>query len=160
MRSWRNKYLNCHENKICNCSITEYCILVPLLGLTIKNILIKFFFFNGGNDHFKKTFVCLWLHWVFVCAPTFCSCSSWSLLFVLLCGLLITVASVEHGLYTTGFSSSANRLSCFLACGVFLDQGSNLCPLHWQAKFLSTVPPWKSEMVFFLKKIIKQRCQS
>ena len=66
MRSWRNKYLNCHENKICNCSITEYCILVPLLGLTIKNILINFFFFTGGNDNFKKTFVCLWLHWVFV----------------------------------------------------------------------------------------------
>ena len=23
-------------------------------------------------------------------------------------------------------------LSCSTACGVFLDQGSNLCPLHWQ----------------------------
>ena len=24
-------------------------------------------------------------------------------------------------------------LSCPAACGIFLDQGWNLCPLHWQA---------------------------
>ena len=26
-----------------------------------------------------------------------------------------------------------HRLSCLLACGIFPDQGPNLCPLHWQA---------------------------
>ena len=26
----------------------------------------------------------------------------------------------------------AHGLSCFVACGIFSDQGSNLCPLHWQ----------------------------
>ena len=26
-------------------------------------------------------------------------------------------------------------LSCSEACGIFLDQGLNLCPLHWQADF-------------------------
>ena len=26
----------------------------------------------------------------------------------------------------------ACRLSCSVACGIFLDQGSNPCPLHWQ----------------------------
>ena len=30
-------------------------------------------------------------------------------------------------------SSLAHRLSCSMECGFFLDQGSNLCPLHWQA---------------------------
>ena len=37
--------------------------------------------------------------------------------------LLLAVASLvaEHG------------LSCSTACGIFPDQGSNLCPLHWQA---------------------------
>ena len=25
-----------------------------------------------------------------------------------------------------------HRFSCSAACGIFLDQGSNLCPLHWQ----------------------------
>ena len=28
---------------------------------------------------------------------------------------------------------AAHRLSCSLACGIFPDQGSNLCTLHWQA---------------------------
>ena len=38
-----------------------------------------------------------------------------------------------------GFYSSSAQLSCSLACGIFPDyedsqtQGSNLCPLHWQA---------------------------
>ena len=27
----------------------------------------------------------------------------------------------------------AYGLNCSEACGIFLDQGSNLCPLHWQA---------------------------
>ena len=27
----------------------------------------------------------------------------------------------------------AHGLSCSAACGIFLDQGSNLCPLDWQA---------------------------
>ena len=27
----------------------------------------------------------------------------------------------------------AHRISCSAACGIFPDQGSNLCPLHWQA---------------------------
>ena len=26
----------------------------------------------------------------------------------------------------------AHRLSCSIACGIFLEQGLNLCPLHWQ----------------------------
>ena len=27
------------------------------------------------------------------------------------------------------------ELSCSVACGIFQDQGSNLCPLHWQVYF-------------------------
>ena len=30
----------------------------------------------------------------------------------------------------------AHRLSCSLACGIFLYQGLNLCLLHWQADSL------------------------
>ena len=29
--------------------------------------------------------------------------------------------------------AQAHRLSCSAACGIFPDQGSNPCPLHWQA---------------------------
>ena len=35
-----------------------------------------------------------------------------------------------------GLSSVPHCLSCFRACGIFLGQGSNLCPLHWQADSL------------------------
>ena len=30
----------------------------------------------------------------------------------------------------------AHRVSCFVACGIFPDQGSSPCPLHWQADCL------------------------
>ena len=91
------------------------------------------------------------------CARAFSSCSKRELLFVAVCGLLIAEASlccgaqalgaqasvgVVHGLSGCGsralehrLSSSvvvAHGLSCFTACGIFLDQGSNPCPLHWQ----------------------------
>ena len=39
----------------------------------------------------------------------------------------------------------AQGLSCSVACGIVSDQGLNLCPLHWQAYSLSTVPPEKSQ---------------
>ena len=32
----------------------------------------------------------------------------------------------------TGLVVVAHRVSCPKACGIFLDQGSNPCPLHWQ----------------------------
>ena len=32
----------------------------------------------------------------------------------------------------------AHRLSCAMAGGIFLDQGSNLCLLHWQ---VDSLPP-------------------
>ena len=40
---------------------------------------------------------------------------------------------VDHGLYSTGSIVVANGLSCSTACGIFPDQGLNLCRLHWQA---------------------------
>ena len=40
--------------------------------------------------------------------------------------LLECVGSVVQG----------HRLSCSKACGIFLDQGSNPCPLHWQVDSL------------------------
>ena len=40
---------------------------------------------------------------------------------------------VVPGLQSTGSVIVAHGLSCSAACGIFLDQGSNLCLLHWQA---------------------------
>ena len=78
----------------------------------------------------------LWLCWVFV--------SVW--------GLYLVVASGGHSslrcaglslsrpllLWSTGSKRAGSVIvahgpSCSAACGIFPDQGSNPCPLHWQA---------------------------
>ena len=40
--------------------------------------------------------------------------------------------SQPQQLWHMGSVVVACELSCSAACGIFLDQGSNLCPLHWQ----------------------------
>ena len=57
--------------------------------------------------------------------------------------------------------------SCSAACGIFPDQGSSPCPLHWQAdsqplchqgslagRFLTTAPPGKSPNTFCLQRYL------
>ena len=52
--------------------------------------------------------------------------------------LLAAVASLVAGHRLQGAPASAavaNRLGCSAACGIFLDQGSNLVSLHWLSHF-------------------------
>ena len=102
---------------------------------------------------FKNLFICLFLAalGLHCCASAFSSCGEWGLLFVAVHGPLIAVASpaaehglqawlqqlwhvgsvvVARGLQSTGSVVVAPGLSCSAACGIFLDQGSNLRPLH------------------------------
>ena len=51
-------------------------------------------------------------------------CTAFSLLWL----LLLRSTGSRH----TGSVVVARGLSCSLACGIFLDQGLNPCPLHWQ----------------------------
>ena len=67
---------------------------------------------------------CLGLCQLFVVAQVFSSCD-WQ--------RLLTVFSL---LQSTGSGVVAHRLSCSAACGIFLDEGSNLYLLHWQADSL------------------------
>ena len=39
---------------------------------------------------------------------------------------------MAHGPLSSGSVVVEHRLSCSITCGIFLDQKSNLCPLHWQ----------------------------
>ena len=50
-------------------------------------------------------------------------------------GCLTVAASpvAEPGLQSAGSVVVVDRLSCPVACEIFPDQGSNPCPLHWQA---------------------------
>ena len=69
------------------------------------------------------------------CARAFSSCGKQGPLFIAVCGPLTIVTSfvAEHRLPTRRLSSVAHGPSCSAACGIFPDQGSNPCPLHWQA---------------------------
>ena len=76
-----------------------------------------------------------WLHWVFVATSGLSlavASRGYSLLAVR--GLLIAVASPGAEHRPSGAQAlvvAAQRLSCPVACGIFLHWGSNLCPLHW-----------------------------
>ena len=48
------------------------------------------------------------------------------------CGAWASVV-VARGLQSTGSVVVAHGLSYSVACGIFVDQGLNSCPLHWQA---------------------------
>ena len=74
-------------------------------------------------------------------------------------GLLIKVASLvvehellaaTHRLSSPGSKPVARGLSRSAACGIFLDQGPNLCLLHWQADSLP--PSHQGSLNFFLFK--------
>ena len=55
---------------------------------------------------------------------------------VVMHGLLTAVASlVEHILHHMGSVVVAHGLSCSSASVIFLDQGLNPCPQHWQVDF-------------------------
>ena len=99
---------------------------------------ISFFvvFFKLFIYIFIYLFIYLWLCWVFISVR----------------GLSLVAASEGHsssrcaglslsrplllrskGSRRAGSAIVAHGPSCSAACGIFPDQGSNLCPLHWQA---------------------------
>ena len=68
-------------------------------------------------------------------ARAFSSCGKRGLLFIAGTGLSLSwplfLRSTGSG--RAGSVVVARGPSCSAACGIFPDQGSNLCPLHWQA---------------------------
>ena len=77
------------------------------------------------------------------CARAFSSCGERGLLFMWCTSfslqwllLLWSTGSRRAGFSSCGSRASvvvAHGLSCSAACEIFPDQGSNPCPLHWQA---------------------------
>ena len=118
------------QDVVANCQVSgpEVCAL----GLQEE----IFFFFNEFFFLIYFLFIYLWLCWVFVSvrglSPVAASgghsssrCAGLSLLRPL---LLQNTGSRRAGSVVV-----AHRLNCSAACGIFPDQGSNPCPLHWQA---------------------------
>ena len=109
-----------------------------LTSSTIQALVLSLFIYNDPKQFFFKfyLFIYLWLCWVFVSVR----------------GLSLVAASGGHSssrcaglslsrpllLRSTGSRRAGSVIvahgpSCSAACGIFPDQGSNLCPLHWQA---------------------------
>ena len=68
----------------------------------------------------------------FLASQAFSCCSEWGPLFTAVSGLLIAVCRLQW-LQCVGSVVVALGLSCSKACGIFQDQGSNVCLLRWQA---------------------------
>ena len=127
---------------------------------------------HGGQQQFlrilffflKNQFYLLiyfWLCWVFIAAYrlslvessrgySLLRCAGFSLQWLF---LLQSMGSRRAGFSSWGAQTSvvvAHRLSCSVACGIFPDQGSNPCPLHWQEDSLTTASPGKSQFLGIL----------
>ena len=79
-----------------NSSLLGHLLLFSIYSYTIWQMYCPLFFFN-----LFYLFIYFWLHWVFVAEPgLFSSCGEQGLLFVVVCRLLIAVASLvaEHRL--------------------------------------------------------------
>ena len=88
------------------------------------------------HDFLKNYLFHFWLCWVFMPLHSLSLVvvrRGYSLLWDSVFLLLLFLWTTD-----SGPSSSVvvmNRLSCSVAGGIFLDQGLNPCPLHWQADF-------------------------
>ena len=69
------------------------------------------------------------------CARAFASCGEKGPLFIAVRGPLTIAASLvaEHRLQTRRLSNCGSRAQLLRGMWIFPDQGSNPCPLHWQA---------------------------
>ena len=77
--------------------------------------------------------------------------NSWVFLFISLAASGLSCSTLDLSLWCIGSSVVACRLSCRKASGIFPDQGSNPCPLHWKVDgFLTTGPPGMSLYSLFL----------
>ena len=124
-----------------------YCLFIIFILFFKINLFILFIYF--------------WPHWVFIAVHGLSLVAAsrghsslrymgFSLQWLLLlrstgsrCAGSVVVA---RGLYSAGSVVVVHRLSCSMACGIFPDQGSNLCRTSNRALaggFLTTAPPGK-----------------
>ena len=80
------------------------------------------------------------------CARALSRLGKQGLLFIEVLGLLIASVSllVALRLYSHGSVIVVHGVSYSKACGIFLDQGLNPGPLHWEHEVLATGPPGES----------------
>ena len=99
-----------------NCSLIRYRFYLLFISGCAESLLLRRLFSSCGA---RASHYC-----------GFCCCGTWVLGHA-------GSAVVVPGLWSTGSIAVAHRLRCSMAWGIFLDQGLNLCLLHWQTDSLS-----------------------
>ena len=118
-----------------NISYSSSHLFFILVRIRWDSIILFLFFFFGcvGSSLLQAGFLQLWQAGATLrCGAQashcggFSCCGAWAL------GSQGSVV-VAYGLQSAGSVVVAHGFSCFVECGIFLDQESNLCPLHQQA---------------------------
>ena len=132
---------NCSKNDIFSYNHNAIIILIPSISSDFSNCLKNGFIFQTfKKNKFILLLAALGLRY---CAGFLQLGRAEATLCCTARASLVAVASLvaEHGLQARGLQQLwhagsvvvAHGLCCSTACGIFPDQGSNLCPLHWQA---------------------------
>ena len=101
-------------------------------------IFFNYTFFLVITTFFKLIYLFMAVLGLGFCARAFSSCGKRGPLFIAVHRCAGLSLSRPLLLWSTGSRRAGSVIvahgpSCFAACGIFPDQGSNPCPLHWQA---------------------------
>ena len=150
----KSSNLNCHHipNQwlllgpwALNSSLCPVHSQVYLLATNVSFFFFFFFYFicnphaPTANHNIFSELIYLFLAALGLCCSiwAFSSCGDLGLLFIEMQGILAmaSLAGLQvhrfQQLQHLGSVTVAPRLSCFVACGIFPDQGLNWYPLHW-----------------------------
>ena len=116
--------------------IMVLCCLFPNVWKSLFRVCCPLFFLFVFLNFYLFIYLFMAVLGLRFCERAFSSCGKWGPLFIAVHGPLIIAASLvaEHRLQTRRVSNCGSRANCCSAAGgIFPDQGSNPCPLHWQA---------------------------
>ena len=128
------------------CSAALSCLtLCDLMDCSMPGVPVFHYLLELAQTHVYRVGHAIQLTYLFLaalglggCVQAFFGCSEQGLLFSWRTQASHCSGSSCRGAWALGLTGSAvveYGLSCPLACGIFLDQGLNLCFLHWQTDY-------------------------
>ena len=125
----------------------------PFLHILVNTYLLSFFFFLINFIYLFIIIIIFWLCWDFVSVqglPLVAASGGHSSSRCAGLSLLRPLLLRSTGSRCAGSVVVAHGPSCSAACGIFADQGSNPCPLHWQADSQPLCHQGSPSLVFFM----------
>ena len=128
-----------------NTSRVHPLLITPTM---IRPVQVFFLFFGCAGSGLLQGLFSSCSVWASHCSG-FCWCEAWALAAQASVLGARGLTSCSSWALDIGSTAVVHRLSCSTACGIFLDQGLNLCLLRWQADFFTTEPPGKPLPFYF-----------